>query len=122
MADGLVIGTEFEDEKADIAETNFKDAGLNDVIDLRRGDLRKTLENIDRPVDFMLVDIWDVALPALKLVSPHLRTGAIVVTDNTAVDIDEYRDYFKFINDPQNRFSTMTLPFDGGLELTVRTR
>jgi predicted O-methyltransferase YrrM len=68
----------------------------------------------------MLVDIWEVALPALELVSPSLRPGAIVVCDNTAVDIDEYRDYFEFVNDPTNRFRTMTLPFRGGLELTVR--
>ncbi len=31
-----------------------------------------------------------------------------------------YRDYFEFVNDPQNRFRTMTLPFAGGFELTVR--
>jgi len=68
----------------------------------------------------MLVDIWEVARPALELVSPSLRTGAIVVCDNTTVDRDEYRDYFKFVNEPKNRFRTMTVPFKGGFELTVR--
>jgi predicted O-methyltransferase YrrM len=68
----------------------------------------------------MLVDIWDVALPALERVSPSLRPGAIVVCDNTAVDANEYHDYFKFVNDPSNRFRTMTIPFAGGFELTVR--
>jgi predicted O-methyltransferase YrrM len=71
-------------------------------------------------VDFMLVDIWDVALPALERVSPSLRPGAVVVCDNTTVDIGEYRDYFEFVNDPRNRFRTMTLPFAGGFEFTVR--
>ena len=71
-------------------------------------------------MDFMLVDIWDVALPALERVSPSLRLGAIVVTDNTAVDSGEYSDYFEFVNDPKNRFRTMTVPFKGGFELTVR--
>jgi predicted O-methyltransferase YrrM len=68
----------------------------------------------------MLVDIWEVAQPALELVSPSLRSGAIVVCDNTAAAIDEYRAYFEFVNDPVNRFRTMTVPFRGGLELTVR--
>jgi len=68
----------------------------------------------------MLVDIWDVALPALELVSTSLRPGAIVVCDNTSVDANEYRDYFEFVNDPKNRFRTMTVPFAGGFELTVR--
>ena len=32
--------------------------------------------DVGGPVDFMLVDIWDVARPALELVSSKLRTGA----------------------------------------------
>jgi predicted O-methyltransferase YrrM len=115
-----VIGTEHEPAKAEIARANFAEAGLSDFIDLREGDLRQTLKNLPGPVDFMLVDIWDVALPALQLVSPVLRQGAVVVCDNTTVDAAEYRDYFEFINAPKNRFRTMTLPFTGGFEFTVR--
>lgn len=117
---GVVIGTEHETDKARIARDNFRRAALSDFIDLREGDLRETLIEIDGPVDFMLVDIWGVARPALEMVSPHLRTGAVVVCDNTAEDAGEYRDYFAFVNDPANRFRTMTLPFRGGLEMTVR--
>ncbi len=67
----------------------------------------------------MLVDNWGVALPGLESVFPSLRPGAIVVCDNTAVDADEYRYYFQFVNDTRNRFRTMTVPFEGGFELTV---
>jgi hypothetical protein len=68
----------------------------------------------------MLVDIWEVALPALELVSSSLRPAAIVACDNTTVDAAEYGDYFEFVNNPMNRFRTMTVPFEGGFELTVR--
>jgi len=117
---GIVIGTEIEPDKVKIARDNFRKAGLNDYIDLREGDLRNTLKDLDGPVDFLLVDIWEVALPALELVSPHLSPGAIVACDNTAVDIAEYEEYFEFINDPRNRFRTMTVPFEGGFEISVR--
>jgi len=120
VEDGVVIGTEYEPRKVEIARANFQEAGLSEFIDLREGDLRQTLRDIGGPVDFLLVDIWEVALPALVLVAPSLRSGAIVVCDNTAVDIDEYRDYFEFVNNPINRFRTMTVPFRGGFELTVR--
>ncbi len=99
---------------------NFKAAGLSEFIELREGDLRQTLNDVGGPVDFMLVDIWDVALPALEQVYLNLRPGAIVVCDNTTVDANEYRDYFEFVNHPDNRLRTMTVPFKGGLELTVR--
>lgn len=120
VENGVVIGTEYEPKKVEIARANFKEAGLSEFIDLREGDLRQTLQDIGGPVDFVLVDIWEVALPALELVSPHLRPGAIVACDNTTVDAAEYRDYFEFVYDPMNRFRTMTVPFEGGFELTVR--
>ena len=120
VENGVVIGTEYEPKKAEVARANFKEAGLSEFIELREGDLRQTLQDVGGPVDFMLVDIWEVALPALKRVSSSLRPGAIVACDNTAAHADAYRDYFKFVNDAKNRFRTMTVPFEGGFELTVR--
>ncbi|RLD07066.1 MAG: methyltransferase [Chloroflexota bacterium] len=119
-ADGLVIGTEIEPAKVKIARENFRKAGLNEYIDLREGDLRQTLQDLREPIDFVLIDIWEVAQYALELVSPHLRPGAIVACDNTAVDIAEYGEYFEYLNDPRNRFKTMTVPFEGGFEISVR--
>jgi predicted O-methyltransferase YrrM len=117
--DGVVIGTEYEANKASAARAHFEQAGLSRFIDLREGDLRQTLTQIDGPVDFMLMDIWiTMARPALELVTPHLRPGAIVISDNTAQYRSEYADYFAFLE--AHGFRTMTLPFDGGLEMSVR--
>lgn len=120
VQDGVVIGTEYEPNKAAAARANFKEAGLESFIELREGDLRETLKNFDAPVDLMLIDIWEVALPALELISPCLHQGAVVLCDNTADDDEYYHDYFKFIRNPRNLFRTMTVPFAGGFELTVR--
>jgi predicted O-methyltransferase YrrM len=118
---GVVIGTEYEPEKAGIARKHFAQADLGHLIDLREGDLRETLRLLDGPVDFMLVDIWiAMARPALELVAPRLRKGAIVVCDNTEQHRSAYADYFAFLENPANGFRTMTLPFDGGLEFSVR--
>lgn len=118
---GIVIGTEYEPEKAKAARDNFAEAGLSEFIDLREGDLRQTLADVGGPVDFMLVDIWTpMARPALEFVAPSLRDGAVVICDNTSQFPEAYRDYFEFVNDPVNRLQTMTLPFEGGLEFTVR--
>jgi predicted O-methyltransferase YrrM len=118
---GTVIGTEHEPAKAARAREIFAEAGLADVIDLREGDLRETLKVIEGPVDFMLVDIWvEMARPALELIAPHLRQGAVVVADNTEQVRPAYRQFFEFVEDPANRLRTMTLPFDGGLEMVVK--
>ena len=116
---GMVIGTECEPQKARAAVANFKQAGLNSFIDLREGDLRETRKKIDGFVDLVLVDIWiAMARPALELVTPHLRSGAIVICDNTEQYRSEYADYFAFLK--TNGFRTTTLPFKGGFEFSVR--
>jgi predicted O-methyltransferase YrrM len=118
---GLVIGTEYEPGKAAVAQAHFETAGLSRYIELRQGDLRETLRDIEDPVDLVLVDIWiGMARPALELVAPRLRPGAVVICDNTDVHRGAYSDYFAFLDDPANGFQTMTLPFRGGLEMSVR--
>jgi len=118
---GTVIGTEHEPAKAAAARANFAEAGLADLIDLREGDLRETLKVIEDPVDFVLVDIWvEMARPALELIAPHLRPGAVVVADNTTQVRHAYKAFFDFVDDPRNGLKTMTLPFDGGLEFIVK--
>lgn len=119
---GLVIGTEYEPAKAAAARENFRAAGLADLIDLREGDLRETLQTLEGPIDFVLMDIWtEMARPAIELVGPHLRAGAIVVADNTGDFFRHaYRHFFEYVNDPRNGLRTVTLPFNGGLELVVK--
>jgi len=118
---GVVIGTEYEPRKAEAARENFRKAGLAEFIELREGDLRETLRDVEAPIDLVLMDVWiRMARPALELIAPRLRPGAVVLCDNTMVQRDDYADYFAFIGSPANGFTTMTLPFAGGLELSVR--
>jgi predicted O-methyltransferase YrrM len=118
---GVVIATEYEPAKAAQARANFAAAGLSDVIDLREGDLRETLKVIEGPVDFVLMDIWtEMARPAIERIGPHLRQGAIVVADNTDQFRHAYRHFFDYVNDPANGLRTLTLPFQGGLEMVVK--
>jgi predicted O-methyltransferase YrrM len=118
---GVVIGTEYEPEKAKAARAVFTKAELSHLIDLREGDLRDTLVDVDSPIDFLLIDIWTpMARPALELIAPRLRNGAVVICDNTEQFRYAYREYFDFVDSPNNHLRTMTLPFQGGLEFTVR--
>ena len=116
---GKVIATEHESTKARIARGNLAEAGLSKFVELREGDLRETLKKIDVSIDFTLMDIWTpLARPAIALVAPHMRNGAIVVADNTDTYRRAYGDYFAFL--AENGFSTLTLPFSGGLEMSTK--
>jgi len=118
---GLVIGTEYEPAKAAAAQAHFEEAGLADLVDLRVGDLRETLKTVEGPIDFVLMDIWtEMARMAIEMVGSHLRTGAVVIADNVSQFAEAYTDYFDYIRKTPGCFTTMTLPFEGGLEMSVR--
>ena len=119
---GIVIGTEREPAKVAAARQNFAIAGLSDLIEVREGDLRETLAVDDGPVDLLLLDIWVPMVRAtVELVAPRIPVGGMIIADNTIARRDDYEDLFAYLDEPANGFTTMTLPFDHGLELAVRT-
>lgn len=66
--------------------------------------------------------VWPpMALPALKLVLPALRYGAVVITDNSARAADRYKDLLGYLRAPENGFRNLTLPYNNGLEMSVYT-
>lgn len=60
-----------------------------------------------------------MALPTLKIIHPRLKRGAMIITDNTTMSKLLYKDLFEYIHDPENGFRTLTVPFHGGLEISV---
>jgi predicted O-methyltransferase YrrM len=117
---GIVVGTEWEPAKVAAARANLDKAGLSGVADIREGDVRDTLRDAGGPVDFVLMDIWvPMAKPALELLIPQLRPGALVIADNVTSFRREYRDYLALVRDPGGGFRSTTLPFKGGVELSV---
>lgn len=120
---GQLIGTELEPEKARRACQNLADAALAELAEIRVGDALETLKSdIGGEVDLLLLDgAVSLYLPVLKLVEPHLRTGACVIGENAIAQAPGYLDY---VRNPQNGYLSMALPFQAGRgnELTVLTR
>ncbi|RFU32935.1 hypothetical protein B7463_g3405, partial [Scytalidium lignicola] len=101
---GIVIGTEYEKSKAERARQYWKEAGDELVtrhIDLREGDLRETLKENIPTLDLVLLDIWaPVALPALKLLEPRMRPGAVVIIDNSISSAERYAELLTHLRSP----------------------
>jgi predicted O-methyltransferase YrrM len=118
---GVVFGAEYEPAKVKQARTNFEAAGLTSFIDLREGDIVEAAKTFEGPIDFVLFDIWgDMLRQLIEILAPRLRPGSVLCADNTAGAGGSYGPMFEYINNPANRLRTMTLPFKGGFELTVR--
>ncbi|KAH8757198.1 S-adenosyl-L-methionine-dependent methyltransferase [Diaporthe sp. PMI_573] len=119
---GKVIATEKEPEKIKLAKAHWMEVGqeVEPYIELREGDLLQTLSKDLPDVDLLLLDIWaPLALPALKIVQPKLRSGAVVIVDNTISGEERYKDLLQHLRDPESGFSNLTVPYHNGLDVSV---
>ncbi|MEM7100018.1 MAG: class I SAM-dependent methyltransferase [Pseudomonadota bacterium] len=118
---GRVIGTELVPEKAEEALSNVAEAGLSEYVEVRVGDALETLVDAPRSVDFLLNDGFPMlALDVLKLMTPNIRVGGIVMTDNVGTFKANYQDYVSFVRDPDNGYLSTLLPYKSGTEYSVK--
>jgi len=119
---GRVITTEMNTAKARQAAKNFEEAGLLSFIDLREGDARETLRNIDGPIDFVLLDGWkNLYLPVLQVIESKLRPGALIVADDLEVFPEAHRPYLDYVRSPKNGYASIEIPLGDRVEISVRT-
>jgi predicted O-methyltransferase YrrM len=122
MGGGQLIGTELEPSKATRARANLEAAGLADLVDIRVGDARETLAEIDGEIDLVLLDgAFSLYLPVLKLLEPHLKTGTPILAENA---FDHDNEYLAYVRHSANGYLSQPIPISEGRgnEYTVVTR
>jgi predicted O-methyltransferase YrrM len=119
---GRVIGTELEPTKHARALAHLREAGLDDVAEVRLGDARETLaKDLPAPLDLVLLDGWkDLYAPILDHLTPHLRPGAVVLADNVRTFKKTLAPFVARLQSGRNGYASVTLPFSSGLEYAVR--
>lgn len=122
MGGGRLIGTDLEPGKTERARVNVTAAGLDDLVEFRVGDARETLKSdVGGDIDMVMLDgAFTLYLPILKLLEPHLKTGAIIIGENAFAQAGGYIEY---VRDHQNGYLSLPLSFEPGRgnELTVKT-
>lgn len=80
---GRVITLDVARYKQDYARKMLQRAGLARKVEFRTGDALELLKQIERPIDFVLIDLWkDLYIPCFELIVPRLARGAVIVADN----------------------------------------
>jgi predicted O-methyltransferase YrrM len=119
---GRVVTTELSATKIAAARKTFAETGLDDVITILEGDALTTLEGLDGPVEFVLLDGWkDLYLPVIKLLEPRLTTGALVIADNaSAADMAPYLERVRTPANGYTSFNFLVRESDS-MEISCRT-
>lgn len=119
---GRVVTTELSATKIAAAKKTFAETGLDDVITILEGDALNTLEGLDTPVEFVLLDGWkDLYLPVIKLLEPRLTTGALVIADNASAA--DMAPYLERVRDPANGYTSFNFLVreSDSMEVSCRT-
>jgi predicted O-methyltransferase YrrM len=133
-----VVTVELSDEMADIAEANFKKAGLSEKIRLIRGDGRQVLEEMagEELFDVIFVDaakgqymeIFDDCTRLLKkggvLISDNILYKGMTATDELVVRrkitiVRRLRAYLEMLKNNKN-FSTAIVPIGDGVAISFK--
>ncbi len=127
---------EISPEAADVAERNFKKAGLSEVIHLYRGDAKEVLPTLEGSYDMIFMD---AAKAQYGNFFPHcmrlLRSGGLLVSDNvlykgmTATDellqrrkitiVKRLRQYLEMLSSVPE-LETSVLPVGDGVALSYK--
>lgn len=116
---GRVLSLENDPAKVEAWRRNVADAGLAHWVDLLEADAFESLERSDEVFDLVFLDAEKDDYEALfTLARRKVERGALIVADNVLSHEDALGAYSRARqSDPT--LSSLTLPLDRGLELTV---
>ena len=116
---GRVLSLEIDDRKFEARRRNVADAGLEDWIELVEGDALELLPRLEEAWDLVFLDAEKDDYERLfELVRPKLEPGALVVADNVVSHPEPLAEYSR-ARQADPTLSSVTVPLDRGLELTV---
>ncbi|HET6623973.1 MAG TPA: class I SAM-dependent methyltransferase [Gaiellaceae bacterium] len=116
---GRVVSLERDPERAAVWRANVADAGLEEWADLVEGDAHESLRSIEDVFDLVFLDAEKDDYEALfGLARPVLEPGGLVVADNVLSHVEPLAAY-SAARQADTALSSVTIPLDRGLELTV---
>lgn len=121
---GHVYGTEFFKEKAAIAKSNFKKAGLAEFITLYERDIKDVLQNWPKTkkIDFVFMDADQQHYAGyIDLLYPLLKDKGVIAVDNVGDFPHHMKAFLKKIAKLKNA-ATYMLNIDHGILLIAKGR
>lgn len=116
---GRVVSLELDPEKCEAWRANIGAAGLEEWAELVEGDAHATLAATEDVFDLVFLDAEKDDYEALfALARPLLETGGLVVADNVVSHVETLGAY-SAARQADPSLSSVTLPLDRGLELSV---
>ncbi|MFL6308954.1 MAG: O-methyltransferase [Nitrososphaera sp.] len=118
-----VITIELKPQKVDLALKNFKEAGVDKIIEIKQGVALDLLLKLKGKFDFVFLDAdKENIIRYFDLVLPMVRIGGIIAADNMLYP-DRFRStmrkYARHVHSKPN-IQSVTVPIGMGEEITIK--
>lgn len=118
---GRLITLEFDPTRAAEAEAHLQEVGLDGIVEVRVGNALDEIPKCDATFDLVFLDAEKSEYRRyLELVLPNIRSGGLIVADDTVTMRDEMPDYIEYVfNTPT--LHSVDIPLDDGVILSYKT-
>ena len=117
---GKLITLEFDPKLAEEARAHLREVGCDNIVEVRVGDALDEIPKCDATFDLVFLDAEkDEYRRYLELALPNIRSGGLIVADDTVTMRDEMPDYVEFVfNTPT--LHSVDIPLDDGVILSYK--
>ena len=120
---GKIITIEMDPLKVERARKNFKQAGVERLIEIKQGVALDILRKLKGKFDFVLLDAdKENIIQYIDLVLPLVRVGGIIATDNMLYPphyLPMMKKYTRHVRSKHN-VQSVTVPIGMGEEVTIK--
>jgi caffeoyl-CoA O-methyltransferase len=118
---GEVITIEIDPLAALEAQKNFRDAGLDGVIDLRINDAFDEIPRIEGDFDFVFIDAWKPDyLKFLELVKDRVTPGGAITAHNVLSYAEDMQDFLEALERAQDLHTTIHATSREGVSISIK--
>ena len=120
---GKITTHEIDPYRIEIADKNFKRAGISHLVTIVAGDAHKTVTRLKEPIDILYIDAdkagyFDYFTKLLPLVRP----GGLILAHNTTDQASEMQDYLKAVTNNPELETIFLHKQPSGLSVTLKKR
>jgi predicted O-methyltransferase YrrM len=112
----LVTSIEVDTSRFNLAKENLKNRNNIKLINQKA---ENAIPNLTNKYDFVFIDAGKINyIDYIKLLQIKLNNSAVIIADNATSHSHTVEEYLSYVKSSPN-FSSMTLPIDAGLEITI---
>ncbi len=118
---GHLLTLEIDEGRARLAEENFRQAGVDSLVTLKRGNALEELPKLQGPFEFVFIDAWKQDyVRYLELVLPLVPPGGVIVAHNVTDLRDQLQDFIRAVKSDPRLKTAFENPGPGGFSVSTK--